>query len=158
MKKKLSRLSRQRFACGSAPPPSLEPGDDPSDFKQLCEKQTLPYLPPFEGLVREGAVLPGHQRVDGLIEALREPGVAVVQLGHATPAGAWTLGEEVVRLTEGVLDEVERGVPEGVAEEQRGEGEDAKEQGKGLDLPPLGERHVGRSPKGKMKSGGSGLK
>lgn len=119
---------------------------------------TSPHLPPFEGLVREGAVLPGHQRVDGLIEALREPGVAFVQLGHATPAGARTLGEEVVRLAEGVLDEVERGVPEGVAEEQRREGEDAEEQGESLDLPPLGERHVGRSPKDKIKSGRSGLK
>lgn len=114
---------------------------------------TLPHLPPFEGLVREGAVLPGHQRVDGLIEALREPGVAVVQLGHTAPAGTRTLGEEV-----GVLEEVERRVPEGVAEEQRCEGEDAKEQDESLDLPPLGERHVGQSPKDKMKSGGSGLK
>lgn len=99
---------------------------------------TLPYLPPFEGLVREGAVLPGHQRVDGLIEALREPGVAVLQLGHAPPTGTRPLREKVVRLTEGVLDEVERGVPERVAEEQRREGEDAKEQGESPHLSALG--------------------
>lgn len=107
-------------------------------MKKRARAITSPHLPPFEGLIREGAVPPGHQRVDGLIEALREPGVAVGQLGHAVPAGTRTLGEEVVRLTEGVLDEVERRVPEGVAEEQRREGEDAKEQGESLDLPPPG--------------------
>lgn len=121
----------------------------PSAFasKKTNTATAATHLPPLEGLVREGAVLPAHQRVDGLVEALREPRVGVVRLGHAAPAGARTLGEEVVRLAEGVLDEVERGVPEGVAEEQRREGEDAKEQGESLHLPPLRQGHVGSGPK-----------
>lgn len=86
------------------------------------------YLPPFEGFVREGAVLPGHQRIDGLIEAFREPGV-ILQLGHALSAGARPFGEKGVRKAESVLEEVHRRVPESVAEEQRCEREDAKQQG-----------------------------
>lgn len=78
-----------------------------------------PYLPPFKGFVREDAIVPGHQRVDGLIEALGEPGV-VVQLSHALSAGTRAFVEKVH-----VLEEVERRVPERVTE-KRGERDDAK--------------------------------
>lgn len=99
------------------------------------------YLPPFKCLIREGAVLPAHQRVDGLVEALREPGVAL-HLRHALPTGARTPGEEVVRQSECKLEEVNRGVPQVVADQDGGEGGDAEEQHKHPDFPPLPQSHV----------------
>lgn len=99
------------------------------------------YLPPFERLIGEGAVLPAHQRVDGLVEAFREPGV-VFHLRHALSTGARTPGEEVVRQPERKLEEVNRGVPQVVADQDGGEGGDAEEQHKHPDFPPLPQSHV----------------
>lgn len=95
------------------------------------------HLPPFEGLVGEAAVLPGHQRVDGLVEALGKPGI-VLQLRHALV----TATQALVGQAEGILEEVERGVPESVAEQEHGERNDAKQQNKIPDFPPLREMHV----------------
>lgn len=95
------------------------------------------YLPPFKGFLREDTVLPGHQRVDGLIEALSKPGV-VLQLRHALSTGAHPFGEEVVRQAKGVLEEVERGVPESVTEQERCKCDDTKQQSKSPDFPSLG--------------------
>lgn len=100
-----------------------------------------PYLPPFKGFIREDAVLSGHQRVDGLIEVLGEPGV-ILQLCHALLTGARPFGEEVVGQVEGVLEEVERGVPESVTEQERCEGNNAKQYSQSPESSPLGQRHV----------------
>lgn len=99
-----------------------------------------PYLPPFKGFIREDAVLPGHQRVDGLIEVLGEP-LVVLRLRHAPLAGARAFGEQVVGQAEGVLEEVERGVPESVTEQERCEGNNAKQHGQSPEPSPLGQRH-----------------
>lgn len=99
------------------------------------------YLPPFKCFIREGAVLPAHQRADGLVEALREPGV-VLHLRHAPSTGARTPGEEVVRQSECNLEEVNRGVPQVVADQDGGEGGDAEEQHKHPDFPSLPQSHV----------------
>lgn len=108
-------------------------------FKGKSPKSTPPpesYLPPFEGVLREDAVLSGHQRVDGLIEALRKPRV-ILQLCHALSAGAQTFGEKVVWEAESVLEEVERRVPEGITEEEHCKCDDTKQQSKSPDFPPL---------------------
>lgn len=107
----------------------------------LSSSEGPSYLPPFEGLIGEGAVLPAHQRVDGLVEAFREPGV-VLHLRHALSTGARTPGEEVVRQPERKLEEVNRGVPQVVADQDGGEGGDAEEQHKHPDFPPLPQSHV----------------
>lgn len=95
------------------------------------------YLPPFKGFIREDAVLPGHQRVDGLIEVLSEPGV-VLQLCHALSTGAQPFGEKVVRKAKSILEEVERGVPESVTEQKGCKCNNTKKQSKSPDSPPLG--------------------
>lgn len=95
------------------------------------------HLPPFKGFIRQDAVLPGHQRVDGLIESLRKPGI-VLQFRHAMSTGAEPFGEKVVRQAESVLEEVQRGVPESVTEQERGECNDQEKQSKSPDFPPLG--------------------
>lgn len=94
------------------------------------------HLPPSKGLLREEAVLPGHQRVDGQVEALGEPRVAF-QVSDALPTGARPLGEEAVRKAECVLEEVEGGVPESVAEQERREGDDTKQQSKCPEFSPF---------------------
>lgn len=99
------------------------------------------YLPPFKGFIGEDAVLPGHQRVDGLIEALDEPGV-VLQLRHALSTGAQPFGEKVVRQAKSWLEEVERRIPESVTEQNCCECDDTKQQSKSPDFPPPGHRHV----------------
>lgn len=107
------------------------------------------YLPPFEGLVREGAVLPAHQRLDGAVEALREPGV-VLRLRHAAPAGAAPPGE----APEGGCEGVEGGVQPGVAEEDGGEGDHAEEQHEVPRHPPP--LHHGHAGAGQWAWGGAG--
>ncbi len=99
------------------------------------------YLPPFKGFIREDAVLSGHQRVDGLIEALSKPGV-VLQLCHALSTGAQAFGEKVVRQAKSWLEEVERGVPESITEQERCECKDTKQQSKSPEFPRLEHRHV----------------
>lgn len=89
------------------------------------------YLPPFKGFIRDDAVVPGHQRVDGLIEALSKPGV-VVQLCHALLTGAQSFGEKVY-----VLEEIEWGVPESVTEDKCCKCNNAKQHCKSPDFPPL---------------------
>lgn len=78
--------------------------------------------------------------MDGLVEAFREPGV-VLHLRHALSTGARTPGEEVVRQSESKLEEVNRGVPQVVADQDGGEGGDAEEN-KHPDFPPLPQSHV----------------
>lgn len=75
--------------------------------------------------------------MDGLIEALGKPGV-VLQLRHALAAGTQSFGEEVVRQMKRVLEEVDRGVPESVTEQERCKCNDAKQQSKSPEFPPLG--------------------
>lgn len=94
------------------------------------------YLPPFKGFIREDAVLPGHERMDGLIEALSKPWV-ILQLNHALSTGAQPFGEKVVRQVKSVLEKVERGVPESVTEQERCERNGAKQKSKSPDFPPL---------------------
>lgn len=79
--------------------------------------------------------------MDGLVEALREPGV-VLQLRHAASTGAGAPGEQVVRQSERKLEEVKGGVPQSVAEQDGGEGGDAEEQHERPDPPPFCQSHV----------------
>lgn len=104
---------------------------DSSFFSILCNT-TKPintscgsYLPPFKGFIREDAVLPGHERLDGLIEALSKPWV-ILQLDHALLTGAQPFGEKVIRQVKSVLEKVERGVPESVTEQECSECNGAK--------------------------------
>lgn len=106
----------------------------------VVEKKEAPYLPPPVGVLSEHAALLRHERMEGLVEPLGEPGV-VVQVSHAASAAAGSPGEEAARQSEGVLEEVARRITEGVVEEHHGECNDAEEEGQGPDFPQLEQRH-----------------
>lgn len=82
--------------------------------------------------------------MDGLIEALGEPGV-VFQLRHALSAGTGPFGKKAVGQTGGVLEEVHWGVPQGVTEQECRKCDYAQQQSKGPDFSPIWFRHVATS-------------
>lgn len=99
------------------------------------------YLPPPKGLFREDAVLFGHQRVDGLIEAFSKPRVPFL-LRYALPTGTQPFGEKVVRKLKRVLEDIERWVPESVTKQEHRKGNATKQESKVPDFSSFDQRHV----------------
>lgn len=106
----------------------------------MVGKKEAPYLPPPVGVLREHAALLRHERMEGLVEPLGEPGV-VLQVSYAASAATGPSGEEAARQSEGVLEEVARRIAERVVEEHHGERNDAEEEGQGPHFPQLEQRH-----------------
>lgn len=88
---------------------------DDEDLVSLSLSVLSSYLPPLKGVIREDAVLSGHQWIHGLIEALSEPRVSL-RVRRAPMTGARPFGENIVGAVEGVLEEVERRVSESVSQ------------------------------------------
>lgn len=99
------------------------------------------YLPPPKGLVREDAVLFGHQRVDGLIEAFSKPRVPFL-LCYALPTGTQPFGEKAVWKLKRVLEDIERWVPERVTKQEHRKGNATKQESKVPDFSSFDWRHV----------------
>lgn len=91
------------------------------------------YLPPPKGLFREYAVLSGHQRVDGLIEALSKPWVSF-EICNTLPTSTWPFGEKAVWKLKCLFENIERGVPESVTKQERCKGNATKKESKGPDF------------------------
>ena len=112
------------------------------NFSDNSARTVAAYLPPPVGVVSEHTALPGHHRVEGLVEPLGKPGV-VLRLSHAAPTAARPPGKDGVRQAESVLEEVRRRIAEGVVEQHHGERNDAEEEGQGPEFPQLEQRHDG---------------
>lgn len=98
------------------------------------------YLPPPVGVIREGAVVPGHQRENGLIEAVSQPSVAP-HICHARITCTDVFGEKAARNARSILEEMKGGVAEGEAEQQSRAGEGAAEEKKSQEFVLTEWRH-----------------
>lgn len=99
------------------------------------------YLPPPKGLFREDAVLSGHQRVGGLIEAFREPWVSF-EICNTLPTSTRPFGEKAVWKLKCLFENIERGVPESVTKQERCKSNATKKESKGPDFSTFDYRHV----------------